>query len=116
MNARDASTPVELGEERSPQLDELVLWVIQHRKKRLAILGRECNEVAVECDGVQQDASCAIGAVPNQLRRETECLVAGDTSAGNYRHGRQILCDRHRRPDWVSRRSIASVCPEHVVR
>ncbi len=64
MNASDASTPVEFGEERRPQLDELVLWVIQHRKKRLAVLGRECNEVAVECDGIQQGASCAIGAVP----------------------------------------------------
>ena len=110
MNASDASTPVEFGEERRPQLDELVLWVIQHRKKRLAVLGRECNEVAVECDGIQQGASCAIGAVPCQLRREFECLLAGDTGAGNYRHGRRILRDQHRRPDWVSRRSIASVC------
>lgn len=110
MNASDASTPVEFGEERRPQLDELVLWVIQHRKKRLAVLGRECNEVAVECDGIQQGASCAIGAVPCQLRREFECLLAGDTGAGNYRHGRRILRDQHRRTDWVSRRSIASVC------
>ena len=94
MNTSDASTPVELGEERSPQLDELVLWVIQHRKKRLAVLGRECNEVAVECDGIQQDTSSAIGAVPDQLRREFERLLTGDTRAGNYRHGRRILRER----------------------
>jgi len=70
MNASDASTPVEFGEERRPQLDELVLWVIQHRKKRLAVLGRECNEVAVECDGIQQGASCAIGAVALERARK----------------------------------------------
>ena len=110
MIASDASTPVELVEERCPQIDELVLWVMQHGKKRFAVIGRKRNEVAGECDGIQQDASCVIGAFSGQRRREFECLLAGDTGAGNYRHGRRILRDQHRRPDWVSRRSIASVC------
>ena len=99
MIANDASTPVELGEELRPQIDELVLWVIQHRKKRLAIIGRKRNEVTIERDGIQQDAGCVIGAVPGQRRRELECLLAGDAGAGNYRHGRKILRDRQRPSD-----------------
>ncbi len=92
--ASDASTPVEFGEERSPQFDEFVPWVFQHREDCLAVIGSECDEVASECDGVDQDASCAIRAVPGERRGEFECLLAGDTGASNYRHGREILRDR----------------------
>ena len=38
-------------------------------------------------------------------------MLAGNTGAGNYRHARQILRDRHGSSDWVSLRSIACVCP-----
>ena len=94
LTASDSSTPVEFGEERSPQIDELVPWVFQHREDRLAVIGCESDEVASECDGVDQEASCAIRAFPGERRREFECLLAGDTGASNYRHGRKILRDR----------------------
>jgi hypothetical protein len=107
--ASNASTPIELVEERSPQIDELVPRVIQHRKKRLAVIDGKRHEVAGECDGIQQDTSCVIGAVPGQPRREFECLLAGDMGAGNYRHGRKILRDRLSPSDW-KRASQAAAC------
>ncbi len=100
--ASDASTPVEFGEERSPQIDELVPWVIQHREHCVAVVGRKRDEVAGEGDGIEQDASCVIGAVPSERRRELECLLAGDADAGDYRHGREILGDRQRPSEWVT--------------
>jgi hypothetical protein len=115
MIASDASTPVELVEERSPQIDELVLWVLQHGKKRLAVIGRKRNEVAGECDGIQQDTSCVIGAFPGQPRREFECLRAGDTGAGKYRHGRKILRDRQCPSDWETSDSGCCMYPRDPV-
>jgi hypothetical protein len=91
--AGNASTPVEFSEERGPQFDELAARVIQHRENSLAVIGRECNELPGVCDSVQQDASSVVGTVAREHRREFECVPAGNTGAGDNRHGREILRD-----------------------
>ena len=103
-DASHATTPVEFGEERSPQIDERAAWVIQHREDGLAVIDRECNELVALCNGVQEDASRVIGPVSGQLRREFECLLARGADSGDNRHGSDTKdrqspsARRHERP------------------
>ena len=76
--ASDASTPVEFGEERSPQFDEFVPWVFQHREDCLAVIGSECDS-SVSATSCADAAS--LGAAKESNRASLGLPAAINSSA-----------------------------------